>query len=268
MSALLVLAILATGFTFTSLYYPSIYKLNRATGWLPYFLIARSGFVFFLITLPVLLWIDYRNYGRLLAAALGLYRKDILQWGFSFDELKLIAWAISSFLLAVMSGVFSKLYYQIPFIRNRTSLKLVKKEHFEKVIVTNIIKNKENPQGILGVSLTLQSGKVYVGMFEDIPLEHGELTDFTITPLLSGYRNESDHTLTFTVNYIEQFKRDHRYAKSPEEVFKDYKVTIRRDQVETMSLFDPEIYKKFQTAPPPPSKKPRRPKHSHKRPVK
>jgi len=246
MSALLILSILATGFTFTSLYYPSSYKLNRTTGWLPYFLIARNGFTFFLITLFILLWIDTENYGRWLAAKLSLYRKDILQWGFSFGELKLIVWATSSYILAVVVGFGSFLYYKIPTVRNRASLGLVKNEHFEKVIMTNIISNKKYPNDISCVSLTLESGKVYVGTFEDIPLEHGRLSDFTITPILSGYRDKFDLSIKFNVNYLEHFETDSRYAESPEEVFKDYKVTICREQVDTISLFDPKTYKEFQ----------------------
>lgn len=246
MSALLILSVLATGFTFTSLYYPSVYKLNRSTGWLPYFFIVRAGFIFFLITLPILLWIDTENYGRWFAGELSLYRKDILQWGFSFEELKLITWSASSFLLACLTGICFFVYYKIPSRRNKASLNLVKREHFEKVIATNIISNKDKSRGISCVLLTLQSGKVYVGMFEDIPLEHGHIKDFTITPILSGYRKNPEQSIEFNVNYLEHFKEDSRYEKMPDEVFKDYKITIARDQVDTLSLFDPEIYKRFQ----------------------
>ncbi len=194
----------------------------------------------------MLLWVDTENYGRWLAMELGLYRKDILMWGFSFGELKLIVWATSSYILAIVIGFGSFLYYKIPFVRNKASLKLVKNEHFEKVIVTNIISNKENPKNISCVSLTLESGKVYVGTFEDIPLEHGRLSDFTITPILSGYRDNSDLSIKFNVNYLEHFKKDSRYQESPEEVFTDYKVTICREQVDSISLFDPNVYKVFQ----------------------
>ena len=250
MSALLLVSILTAGFILASLHYPSSYKLNRVTGWLPYFIIASHGVVLSLITLLILLCVDYCNFGRVLTSILGIYKKDILQWGFDYKELKLIVWSTSSIMLGSLLGGLSKWYYSDQTIKNKRLRVLTKDNHFEKVIINNIEENMlssslVNSVSVSCVAISLRSGKVYVGWFEDVSLEKGVLTDFTITPTLSGYRSKEKHKLKVEVNYLEHFECDPRYKDTPQEVFKDYKVTIMKDQVDYLSLFDSNTYKKF-----------------------
>ena len=245
MSALFLVLILTAGYILASLHYPSSYKLNRVVGWLPYFIIASHGVVISLVTLLILLYVDYCNFGRLLTAALGIYKKDILQWGFEYKEIKLLIWAISSIILAALLGISSKLYYKDQTRKHKLLQELTKKNHFEKVIINNIEANILSSQSVSCVAISLRSGKVYIGWFEDVSFEKGELTDFTITPTLSGYRSKEKHQLMIDVNYLEHFERDERYQNDPQKVFKDYKVTIMKDQVDHLNPFDSNIYKNF-----------------------
>ena len=243
MSALLLVSILASGFIFSSLHYPTSYRLNRTTGWLPYFIIATNGLIISLISLVILLYVDTQNYGRELASYLVLYKKDILQWGLSYDQLKAVSLAGVSVLFATLLGLAFKFFYAVGDKRHNLLRRLAKKDHFEKVIIDNITENKSS---MSCVSITLRSRKVYIGWFEDVSFEQGELSDFTVTPILSGYRDSENLELIITVNYLEHFEADRRFGNFPEEVFKDYKITIMKDQVDFINLFSATTYKKFQ----------------------
>ncbi|KPV96458.1 hypothetical protein AN214_01553 [Pseudoalteromonas sp. P1-9] len=245
MSALFLVAILVTGFVFSSLHYPSSYRLNRSEGWVVYFSIAKNGFLLFLITLPLLLLVDYMNWVREFTKLLGLYRKDIIQWGFTFQQLKILSWVISSITLAFVSGYCSKFYYKSDERKNNLLKKITQRDSFEKVVVSNIIKNRQEDT-LSFVAITLRDNKVYVGWFEDVALEHGTLSDFTITPVLSGYRDNNSKELIITTNYLDHFKSHNNYNDETEKVFSEYKVTIMKDQVDTLSLFNPTTYEKFQ----------------------
>lgn len=245
MSALFLVALLATGYIFSSLHYPSSYRLNRSEGWIAYFNIAKNGLLFFIITLPFLLLFDTLNWAQELANSLGLYRKDIMQWGFTFEQLKVLTWAITSLMLSFLMGYVSKFWYRIPSRKNTLLMKLVKRDSFEKVVISNITSN-ENEDTNSFVAITLRNNKVYIGWFDDVALEHGALSDFTITPVLSGYRCNDTKELVINTNYLDHFKSHSNYMTNPEEVFSEYKVTIMKDQVDTLSLFNPSTYEKFQ----------------------
>lgn len=248
MSALFLVAILVTGYIFSSLHYPSSYRLNRSEGWIAYFNIAKSGLLIFLASLPVLLSIDYLNWAQYLTSFLGLYRKDILQWGFTLQQLKVFTWVSFSLSLSFLMGYISKLWYSNTERKNDLLMKLTIRDSFEKVVISNIISNKKEETNSF-VSITLRDNKVYVGWFEDVALEQGSLSDFTITPVLSGYRNNETKELVIHTNYLDHFKSHENYENNPEEVFSEYKVTIMKDQVDTIGLFNPKTYEKFQSKP-------------------
>jgi len=247
----LIVILIATGFVFSSLHYPTKYKLNRSDGWIPYFTIATAGCVFFAVTLPLVMWLDIENYGRYLANFLSLRSDDIKQWEIPFKELKFIVWAVAAFAISLMSGLVCHLLYKIPSIRENASRKLVSRDPLEKLIVDNIFINKKNinnsDEKLFCLCITLKSGKVYVGFCNRVVLEHGKINGFSITPMLSGYRDKSDHRINFTVNYHDHFKSYEGYEDDPSKIFSRYKVTIFSDHIEHINLFDADVYKKFPT---------------------
>jgi len=249
MGIALIAILIATGFVFSTLHYPTKYKLNRSEGWIPYFTIATIGCFFFALTLPFMMWLDIQNYGRDLASYFNLRFNDIKQWEIAFKELKFIAWAAASFAISLTLGTIAYLIYKIPPIREWSSRKLGNRDPLEKLIVENIFINKNNinnaDQKLHCICVTLKSRKVYVGFCDIVVLEHGKINGFSLTPMLSGYRNEDNHRINFTVNYQSHFKSYDEYEDDPEEVFRKYKVTIFSENIEHINLFDADVYKKF-----------------------
>jgi len=250
MGVALIAIIVATGFVFSLFHYSLQYKLNRSDGWIPYFAVATVGCAFFAVTLPLVMWFDVMNIGRNIADFFNLTYKDIIQWGISFKELKFIAWATVAFVVSLVCGFFSWLYYRIPCVREKLSLKLGGRDPLEKIIVGNIFANKNHindPDAeLFCVCVTLKSGKVYVGFCYNVPLEHGKINGFPLTPLLSGYRDKENHKLYFSVNYLNHFKEYPEFQSDPREVFNQYKVIVFSEHVEYISLFDVKAYENFQ----------------------
>lgn len=93
--------------------------------------------------------------------------------------------------------------------------------------------------------LTLKSRKVYVGQILSGDIGNTDLKEISLIPILSGYRDKD--TLSFKVehDYSDYYAKEN-ITESSSVPLSYFQQVIFYDQIESMSLFDSEIYKKFQ----------------------
>ncbi len=253
MGIVYIAVLLASGVLFSQLHYPTKYKLNRSEGWMTYANIVLPGLISLFSVLPVLLWIDNQDYARKVTTWLGLSYGEIKEWGFDFYQLKLMTWFSVSLSASLLAGVFFHiLYYRIPYISKRyirrATSKLSLRDPFEHLIFENTSTQKkryEDGGDLTYLLFTLKSRRFYVGQCHQIALEHGQLSEIELTPMLSGYRKPKKLKMVVTVNYLEYFKRDSDFKDNPQETYSRYKVVLSRDEIESVSLFEPKQYKEF-----------------------
>ena len=155
--------ILATGYVFSTLSLPASHKLSKAAGWVPYFQVAMYGFVFFIFTLPLLLFIDLKDYARHLSSSIGFKYYHYSELGISLPEAKMAVWAIASMFLALLSGFISWLIHKVPSIRNRAVKASVRGDVLDSVIYNNTQSNlnKFRVEKILLAQITSKHQRIY-----------------------------------------------------------------------------------------------------------
>jgi hypothetical protein len=125
--------------------------------------------------------------------------------------------------------------------------------------------------------ITLKSGKVYVGQPAGTAGEHGDpsvpLQSIKIIPLVSGYRNSETHKVELPTRYSDIYQlmtprsqanpgikndplaQDLADLRLPDGTsirtdMQDIGVVILWSEIQTMSLYDENIYRAFQNSPP------------------
>ncbi len=234
--------LLSTGYLWTQLHYPSKFKLSKSSGWEYYFHCLFWGILFFLFTLPIYLTLDVIGVDGWLLSVFELSKQDAAQWPISTNGLKLLAWSVSSLVLALISGFVAWLYYGIPSNRDPKTKELVKSDPIESILYESIQRYKENPDDSF-LAINLKSRKVYIGICDEIPLEHGEIRGIAITPAMSGYRDKDTLDLVLTINYFKHYPAN---SDTPELDIKDFKIVIFRDEIDSISYFNPDAYAAFQ----------------------
>jgi hypothetical protein len=95
------------------------------------------------------------------------------------------------------------------------------------------------------VSITLKSGKVYVGFIShNFFNPWSELRSVKIIPVQSGFRDKDDHHIEFTTYYEEVIK----YTEKSQDIdmdIEDFQMGIPMQEIVTINIFDPRVYEKF-----------------------
>ena len=96
------------------------------------------------------------------------------------------------------------------------------------------------------VAVTLSNGKVYVGLIVELPTLDPNEQYLKMLPALSGYRDE-EGGINFTTNYYDTVLVDIGKKGTILESYReeDFQIVIRMDTVETLRVFDPEIYDEY-----------------------
>ena len=100
------------------------------------------------------------------------------------------------------------------------------------------------------VELTLKTGKVYIGFAQHCgdPTPPGiPDSDLSIIPVVSGYRRENQ-TLEVTTSHATAIRKildEESDSETPIGELEDLSVIIPMDQVAHARLFDPEVYRRF-----------------------
>ncbi|MNP28323.1 hypothetical protein D3C76_1212820 [compost metagenome] len=96
--------------------------------------------------------------------------------------------------------------------------------------------------------LTLKSRKVYIGFIKQFAHEQVALgdEDIVIIPLISGYRDKDTLRFYESHSYV-TFYDEHNIGPDSTPLCLDhFRVVIPREQIESVSLFDPKTYVAFQ----------------------
>jgi len=104
------------------------------------------------------------------------------------------------------------------------------------------VENKENSL----VMVTMDSNKVYIGWVQRLPQDPTNPDSYlSISPLISGYRDDKTQKLNLTSFYDEQFL-GLANINSDEEAFLPLLKVLPVNQISIASYFDPEVYLAFQ----------------------
>jgi hypothetical protein len=103
----------------------------------------------------------------------------------------------------------------------------------------------QSQEKALPISLTLSSGKVYVGFCMEPPDPTRGNDYLTILPTVSGYRDKETQRVTFTTIYQDVYARISR-GEMPGLEAKDFNIVLRVDEILYATLYseslDPGIF--------------------------
>ena len=88
------------------------------------------------------------------------------------------------------------------------------------------------------VSVSLENGKVYIGVVAAAPSLAPQDTYLSITPFYSGYRDRETNELILTVDYLAVYEKKNLDAY-------DFRVVLPMANIRVASFFDQSIYPSF-----------------------
>ncbi|EON5841043.1 hypothetical protein ACNDRZ_003333 [Escherichia coli] len=245
MATLLLAVILVSGFIYVNLSLSTRYRYKRSNGWDAYFFVAAWGIVFFLLGGFLTFVLNITGGFRWLSNELNL-TPDSFNGMLStssdkaqrINEIKQIAWVVISIVLSAISGLGNKLRTKSGDRRWDALAKAVGNNSFESLLM-------EASARQFPIIATLSSRKIYVGLVTCPALENGLSEHLEILPMLSGYRDKDDLTISITTNYHQHYLESGVIGGMSRLNIQDFRVLIPKDEVETISFFDTETYNKF-----------------------
>jgi len=246
-AAHLAILTVVSGYAFSTTWTPSLYHSARESG---HRLYLRSVFyAVFLLTvslaLHILLFTQCQPYLGLLEFIRTFYPIQNLTENSIFSEDSKASIVIISFLLGPILGHILNfprwsflIDIKIPFSNIKPLFcyekwllrHAIKNNDFEKLIAHSVYTN-------LPILFTLDSGKVYVGWPVSAPNPTRERRSIRILPILSGYRQKDQHTVTFTTNYYSVLNNESNTAS-----LDDFEIVIPTEHLTVCHAFDLELY--------------------------
>ena len=94
---------------------------------------------------------------------------------------------------------------------------------------------------------TLNTRKVYIGRVTDTYFRvNDEIRSIQLSPIVSGYRDEKTQKIILTTYYGQIYEQILENPESFDVKISDFLVSIRYNQIVSVSPFDPETYSRFQ----------------------
>ncbi|EMH1211677.1 TPA: hypothetical protein ACIC9P_003068 [Morganella morganii] len=251
MNTIIFAVVLLSGYLYVNSAVSSRYKFKRSTGWDAYFYVAVWGVIFtiaswFLCSALSLLGFFRYLYNILLSKEIitqetlnrvfPLSLSDTLK----FSDLKFAIFCVVSLLISFAFGQYKK--WSINKNEDKKIDALVNAVHndpFESMLIEASVRS-------FPVIVTLSSRKIYVGLIICPKFEHGKTEYIQLLPLLSGYRNQDDLTVSITTNYRQHYidngiASDIGVGLS----ISDFRTLVPKEEVEGVSFFDVNTYTKF-----------------------
>lgn len=118
---------------------------------------------------------------------------------------------------------------------------------------------KQSAEEALFIQITLKNDKVYIGYSEIIPIPQ-KTNYLTLTPILSGYRDERKqlHITTDYFKVVDEFLE--KLDNEEQSVTLNTDVIIKQDEILTASIYEQDIFDKFNK----PTTEPEKPKRGRK----
>lgn len=250
MSAALIVVVLVCGYMYINSHIPSKHQFKKSTGWQSYFQVALKGTYYVSISFAFLLLIWIALLTLMFLCNIPLFFKgDPEYFTFAYDllEIKFVGLGLPFVLLVTIAGVISFVESKNeekklidPVQRDRIFNEIAQSNPIEGIILESLMSNQH-----LLVSITLKSRKVYIGMPQELRLEHLNTDVIVLIPFLSGYRDKDTLSFVEEVNYADHYKECSIGFDTEPLSLQQYRHVIPRDQIEIVSLFNAQSYQKF-----------------------
>ena len=234
---------LVSGFIFTNFHLPARYRQKRSTGWESYFHVASWGCFFSIIAGAICLIADYYN---IVSTILNEYHQTIVELDNAFTlsvlDFKLASVEIVTLFLSLFFGLSSKfIFMYFKQLKMKTIAKIADKDRLEALLLEATIRQ-------FPIALNLKSKKVYVGLCLAEPTVDSGVKFIEILPLLSGYRDSDTLELKLISNYYEHYSKNGILDSSHETLcLDDFRTVVSKSELDSVSLFDIDTYKAFQS---------------------
>lgn len=248
------------------------YKLKRAEGWGAYFYVAMWGGLFSALSWAVCSLLSYAGVLRKLynwMLSQHFFNNELVarlfplngSGGFTFVDLKLGVWGVTSILLALFAArLFLPGCAWLRWGKDRKAFALayaVEDNHQEAMLIEASVRRYL-------LLITLGSRKIYVGIVVCPRFENGKADYLQIIPMLSGYRDKDTLITHITTNYKKLYVESGLMTPEgrlldpppqvageevkPRVVIQDFRTLICFDEIETISFFDSDTYNAFKDA--------------------
>lgn len=230
--------------------------LKRSTGWEAYVYLGGHGLGFLLQSVVILLLLSVLllligALGNLIAPFFG-FEIDVLAALLRLSKFNFQGVSLPAIVLLLISwGVCQR---KIIEKRQENWLKHLKQQDSLLNIILQAL-DTHTP-----VKISLKSRKVYVGIIQSEQFERVDLDNVVIIPFLSGYRDKDTLRIQFDCNYVAVYEKHGIYdnefwpddnnlpilASDTTPRFKDFRLVIRLDEIESISLFYPQYFDDFE----------------------
>ena len=95
------------------------------------------------------------------------------------------------------------------------------------------------------IELSLKTGKSYIGYAINNSITKPGASDVAVTPVASGYRSGQTHELHLTTHYAPVIKEWYGGDSSKDEIVRDFRIVISREEIASVRLFAPNVYLLF-----------------------
>ncbi|OAT41384.1 hypothetical protein M988_2009 [Hafnia paralvei ATCC 29927] len=250
MGAALVVLVLVCGYLFINSHIPSKILFKKSTGWQSYFQVALKGSIYLTLAALslVMFWIaafvvmQIFNLPHFFNSSLHKFSfaMDLIDGSIAGIGLPFVALASLTIFISVMESKQAEKQLKDPDARRKIFEEVAKCSPIENVLLESLDSNHR-----LLVSISLKSRKVYVGMVHEARLEEHDTDTVVIIPLLSGYRDKDTLSFREEVNYADHYEECGITFTSEPLSLSQYRHVIPRDQIESISLFNSDMYTKF-----------------------
>lgn len=215
-----ILVTLASGYLCLKSLHFTKYRLTRYTGQELFFSSAVAGLIIFLVGFSMDNILQIR-YGKEVAILTRL-----------FDDVGIFYAAVGLLTALPLIFVANQLYS-----RDRSISKFIEEQNngIERLLQTS-------QKYLKPLIITLNTGKVYIGIV--IQFSPVENRSFSVMPLYSGYRDQSNQDLIITNEYVELINK---YKNDDPEMMNDLMGAFPMDSIVSVSVFNDEIYQELNT---------------------
>jgi hypothetical protein len=240
MALLLVMFILVLGYTYVSRVPSERFKLSRSSGWETYVRLSAAGLRFLFSSVLF-------SFALYIVTSLLLRAVDFL-FGSSLNDL------FSNFLhttLFLNIKIYQALLAGLAYVFCFSEVSKEDKDAWKSQTHGNVLDlvllatNSLTP-----VRISCKSRKVYIGWVQLGFPEKAELDCIYILPLLSGHRDKDKLRVTVDYNYDEVYDRLGLWdtqEKAGEVKLTDFIMAVRMAEIESISLYRPELTAYFPT---------------------
>lgn len=249
MSLLVVVYFLILGYIGVSSRPTKKNELRRSAGWEAYVYLAYNGIGVFLSGLIIYLLMCAITW--LVSLPIEWILSFFLQSGFSiFSQVKSFIFNIelfrgnTNYIHVLFITIFS--WIRCEGLKSRTPSLDDYKALKGLDGVLNIVVHAMHSNSFVKVSL--KSRKIYIGLVVSEQFDNVDLDNIIIIPFLSGYRDKDTLNMVTNCNYMPMYEKnnflDKDYKIDSNKVH-DLKMLIRVNEIETISMFNPEYYQDF-----------------------